>query len=59
VVYAACFLLIPVKYAVIAARSIIIAPTSGLLKVNPLLILGLYCWAAGEFIAYLRPAPRP
>ena len=56
-IYAACFLLIPVKlYAMIAWRNFRYRTyLLSFLKASPLLGLGLYSWALGELVAYLRP----
>lgn len=56
-IYAVCFALIPVKlYAVIAVRCVRYRTyLRDFLRVSPLLLLGLYSWAAGELMAYVRP----
>jgi GT2 family glycosyltransferase len=56
--YAACFMLIPFKlFAVIACRNLRYRTYLGhFIKTVPLLIVGLYSWCLGEFVAFLRPA---
>jgi hypothetical protein len=56
--YAVCFALIPVKlFAVIALRNLRYRTYfRHFLKTLPLLVLGLYSWAFGELVAYIRPS---
>jgi len=55
--YAACFALIPAKlFTVIAVRNFRYRTCLRyFVKAMPLLVLGLYSWALGELVAYVRP----
>jgi glycosyltransferase involved in cell wall biosynthesis len=55
--YAVCFALIPAKlFTVIAVRNFRYRTyLRHFMKATPLLVLGLYSWALGELVAYVRP----
>jgi glycosyltransferase involved in cell wall biosynthesis len=56
-VYAACFMMIPIKlFALIACRNLRHRTYLGhFLKTVPLLIAGLYSWCLGELVAFVNP----